>query len=213
MFEKPVVGLDMRISYSVKPERNKISIITRLNNKSRVLIVRLISSACTLMILASIGCSNSKNQSERETFVPTEFEVPLELEQASFRLRPIRQSDARLDYEAVMASATQLRLQFGGDWPAEDFSIEENREQLAIHEKQFLDRSAFVYTVLRPDEKEILGCVYIYPGEKNDVDATVTYWVRESESADALRFELFKALDAWLQTDWPFQTVEFDGIR
>ena len=76
-----------------------------------------------------------------------------------------------------------------------------------------MDRSAFVYTVLRPDEKEILGCVYIHPAEIEDVDATVTYWVRESESADALRFELFKALDAWLQTDWPFQTVEFGGIR
>ena len=175
--------------------------------------IRLISFACIPVILVFTGCRDSKHHSERETFVPSEFKIPLELEHTSFRLRPIRQSDARLDYEAVMASAPQLRRQFGGDWPAENFSIEENREQLAIHEKQFSDRSAFVYTMLRPDEKEILGCVYIHPAEIEDVDATVTYWVRESESADALRFELFKALDAWLQTDWPFQTVEFGGIR
>ena len=153
--------------------------------------IRLISFACIPVILVFIGCRDSKHHSEREVFVPSEFKIPLVLEHKSFRLRPIRQSDARLDYEAVMARAPQLRLQFDGDWPAEDFSIEENRAQLAIHEQQFLDRSAFVYTVLRPDEKEILGCVYIHPAEKENVDATVTYWVRQSESADALGFELF----------------------
>ncbi len=65
----------------------------------------------------------------------------------------------------------------------DDFSIEENRNQLAIHEQQFVSRTAFVYTVLRPDEsKSLLGCVYICPNESKDFDAIVTYWIRETET-------------------------------
>ena len=164
-----------------------------------------------VVVFLLLGCNKARNPNRHSKFVPPDFNVPVVLEHARFKLRPIRQADARLDFEAVMSSAKQLRIQFDGSWPNDDFSIEENRNQLGIHEEQFVNRLAFVYTVLRPDESQVLGCVYIYPDETRDVDAIVTYWVRETETFGELSQKLGSALKVWVKNEWPFQTVKFDG--
>lgn len=163
-----------------------------------------------LMIVVS-GCNKSENKHNRPDFVSEGFDVPVLLEHAQFTLRPIQQSDARLDYEAVMASAQQLRSQFESSWPEDDFSIEENQKQLGIHEQQFADRSAFVFTVLQPDESRVLGCVYIVPAETKDNDVVVKYWVRQSEADGELPKNLRRELEAWLKKRWPFRTAKFEG--
>ncbi len=164
-----------------------------------------------VVILMLAGCNKSNQQPIQLTFVPPDFNLPVVYEHARFRLRPIRQTDAQLDFEAVVSSAQRLRIQFDGSWPDDDFSIEENRNQLAIHEQQFVSRTAFVYTVLRPDESKVLGCVYICPNESKDFDAIVTYWIRETETVGDFPRELASALKAWLRNEWPFETVRFNG--
>ncbi len=168
---------------------------------------------CGFMIVISLmlACDKAKNQNRLSIFVAPDFSVPVVLECPRFKLRPIRQTDARLDYEAVMSSVQKLRIQFGDNWPTDDFSIEENQNQLAIHEQQFVNQMAFVYTVLRPDESQVLGCVYIHPDETRDFDAIVTYWVRETEADGDLPQKLRGALETWLKKEWPFQTVKLDG--
>ena len=48
-----------------------------------------------------------------------DFHAPEELRTDEFLLRPILESDAALDYEAVMASREYLRTWEGTGWPAE----------------------------------------------------------------------------------------------
>lgn len=160
-----------------------------------------------------LRCNKTKDQNGLATFVPNDFVVPVQLLDSAFLLRRIRQSDARLDHEAVMSSAAQLRVQFNDGWPADDFTVTENQEQLAIHEKQFADRVAFVYTILRPDESQVLGCVYIVPDESGECDASLQYWVRTSEVGGELPQRVRKTLEDWLKTHWPFESARIEGTQ
>ncbi len=47
-----------------------------------------------------------------------------------FVLRPVTVDDAEADHAAVMDAQTQLRLWSQSDWPADDFTVEENRADL-----------------------------------------------------------------------------------
>ena len=89
--------------------------------------------------------------------------APTELRTDEFLLRPILASDAALDYEAVMASKEYLRPWEQSGWPADDFTVDANREDLRKLERWHADGERFTYTVLNPTETQCLGCVYILP--------------------------------------------------
>ena len=124
----------------------------------------------------------------------------------------LRASDARADYEAVMASADRLRAGSPHGWPRPGFTLEENLADLERHEAEFRDRQAFAYTVLAPDGSSVLGCVYINPPEDPSPDgkpvADVYLWVRD-EHHPALTRELYEAVAAWLRSSWPFVRVRW----
>jgi len=142
-------------------------------------------------------------------FVPSDFPVPDGLAHPSFRLRMLAASDAEADYDAVMASQARLRAGSPHGWPRAGFTLEENRADLVRHEQEFHDRAAFAYTVLSPEESEVLGCVYINPTESEDAhDAEVYMWVRD-EHHPSLTALLFNAVDDWLRQDWPFGSVRY----
>lgn len=183
----------------------------------------------SLAICLNLGCVNSngelpeqrnatQNQNEQdeilgqvareEVWMPRDFEVPLEWKRSEFMLRPLVESDVDADFAAVMESKLQLRELFGGDWPPDDFTREQNLEDLKVHERAFNDRESFAYTVLTLDGTRVLGCVYIHPAENSD--AQVVFWVRTAE-LDKLEAVLFAALKEWLVTDWPFIQVAFPG--
>ena len=82
-----------------------------------------------------------------QKFVPDDFEVPASLETEYFRLRMLSVDDVEKDYEAVMESRDLLHKMFGGPWPREGFTLEENLKDLQRHQEEFLDRKAFAYTV------------------------------------------------------------------
>ena len=118
-------------------------------------------------------------------------------------------ADAEADYQAVMASQIRLRAGSPHGWPREGFTLEENLADLVRHEQEFHDREAFAYTMVSPDESEVLGCVYINPTDAGDKDDAQAYmWVRD-EHHERLTGTLFREVDAWLKRDWPFTSVRY----
>ncbi|MEM7709044.1 MAG: hypothetical protein AAF358_26080, partial [Pseudomonadota bacterium] len=137
----------------------------------------------------------------RSELVPLDFAVPKTLEHSKFRLEPLTQIYAEADYEAVMASGSELRQLFGGDWPSPDFTLDANRQDIATHEEQASARKAFTYTVLAPAGESVEGCVYVIPAEDPGFDVAVFYWTRtDGALADA---ELAEVLSVWFQDVWP----------
>lgn len=144
-------------------------------------------------------------------FVPTEFAVPSELSTANFTLRMLSIDDVEKDYEAVTSSAERLsRVWPDSGWPA-GLTLRQNLIDLGWHEKEFQNRSSFAYTVVAPDESQVLGCVYFYPTEKVGYDTEVFLWVREGEVANDLDQALFEVVQQWLASDWPFENPAYPG--
>jgi len=145
--------------------------------------------------------------------------APAGLSTAHLRLQPLRVSDVERDYDAVMSSRAALRRWSQSTWPAEDFTLAENRDDLERHEREHEAGEAYTYTVLAPDSERCVGCVYIAPlrpeeeallgdaaGERC---ARVTFWVREAEIAHDLDRRLFEALHEWFDAAWKFDGVVF----
>lgn len=151
--------------------------------------------------------------------------VPTGLKTADFILRPIVASDAELDYEAVMESKDFLREWSQSTWPADDFTVEANREDLATMEKRRADGAAFDYTIMTPDQTECLGCVYVFPPDVKwfsgadvtevgadrwaECDAMVYFWVRKASVSDDLDRSVLDALLDWFEHEWGFENPVF----
>lgn len=154
-------------------------------------------------------------------FYPENAAVPERLRTEEFLIRPLRATDVKLDYDAVITSRTELFLRSDGAWPREGFTLEENLADLIRHEQEHDDRVAFTYTVMNPAETECLGCIYINPLRRliqsmgvsvehiPDESAYVTFWVRESRLQDNLDRRWLQALISWFQTAWAFSQVTF----
>jgi RimJ/RimL family protein N-acetyltransferase len=139
-------------------------------------------------------------------------------------VRPLSVSDAEADYEALMSSRESLRVWEQGEWPSDDFTLEENRSDLKEHEDDHAAGRAFTYTVTDPANEKCLGCVYLYPlgsvlrtmgagdadvEDVGDYEAYVTFWVRESQLAGGLERRLLQGLIDWLDRDWAFRRIAF----
>ena len=144
-------------------------------------------------------------------FVPTEFAVPRELSTENFTLRMLSIDDVEKDYEAVTSSTERLKKVWpDSGWPA-GLTLRQNLIDLGWHEKEFKNRTSFAYTMVAPDESQVLGCVYFYPTDKAGYDAEVFLWVRESTVADNLDEALFEVVQHWLASDWPFENPAYPG--
>ena len=150
-------------------------------------------------------------------FYPASAPVPEEMRTNRLLLRPLRATDAALDYEAVMSSAEQLRHWSQRGWPADDFTLAQNLGGLQGHEREHYAREAFTFTVLSPHGTRCLGCVYIMPleGQAGPLcagaayPANVGFWVRTSEVANDLDRHLLATLREWLQTAWAFDGIVY----
>lgn len=145
---------------------------------------------------------------KKSPFVPEVFKFPPVVETERFRLRMLSVDDVEKDYEAVMETQEFFHSR-GSTWPREGFTIEENLADLERHQQEFLDRKAFAYTVVSLDEARVLGCVYINPTEREDADAVVYMWVRQSEYDQGLDPVLFQTIKEWLEASWPFSAVAY----
>lgn len=82
-------------------------------------------------------------------FVSEDFVVPLRVEQADYRLRPLTVTDVVHDYEAVMSSKESPRRIFCEDnatWPDDTMTQQENYHDLERYQKDFEQRNGFTYS-------------------------------------------------------------------
>jgi hypothetical protein len=114
-----------------------------------------------------------------------------------------------------MASIDRIRATpgfSGRSWPHE-MSLEDNLRDLEQHAQDFAGRRGFTYTVLSAGTGDVIGCVYIYPphgqepGGAGGRRAAVSSWVRGDRAT--LDQVLHDAVLAWLERDWPFDSIEY----
>ncbi|HXW45892.1 MAG TPA: N-acetyltransferase [Streptosporangiaceae bacterium] len=152
-----------------------------------------------------------------EPFVPEDFAVPDGLMAAEFRLAPLGPQHNEADYAAWMGSINHIRATPGfpdGSWPRE-MSLSDNLRDLERHAQDFAERRGFTYTVLSTSTGDVIGCVYIYPASGRDSGdyaegrrhASVQSWVRAD--CAALDPVLYHAVLAWLERDWPFDSIRY----
>jgi hypothetical protein len=79
----------------------------------------------------------------------------------------------------------------------------------------------YTYTVMKADETEVLGCIYLLSNDDrmyrtavvtshdgtdlSSVDATVSFWVRVSTWEDGFERTLLAAVLEWLRDDWSLE--------
>jgi hypothetical protein len=147
-----------------------------------------------------------------QLFVPADFAVPSGLTAGEMRLEPLGPQHNAADYAAWTTSTSHIQATPGfpwGNWPHE-MSLAENLSDLERHAQDFAGRRGFTYTVLSTATGDVIGCVYIYPppGQNQDPrSAAVRSWVRADQAA--LDPVLYHAVRAWLERDWPFDTIQY----
>jgi hypothetical protein len=135
--------------------------------------------------------------------VPDGFEVPLGLEHARFRLRKLTIDDVVKDFEAINERVDHE----GVPQPPFVDTVPLNLVDLGWHQKEFELRRSFAYTVVAPDESQVLGCVYLNPSETHD--ARIKLWVRRSAFEAGLDPVLEATVREWVASSWPFERVTF----
>ena len=163
---------------------------------------------CIIAIVLSITTFSQTNP-----FVPSDFKIPDTLENKYFRIRMLTVNDVVKDYDAVMTSIDHLRGVFGpiSKWPSKDLTLEQDLIDLGWHQKEFQRRSSFTYTVVTLDESKVIGCLYIFPTNKSDFNASITMWVRTSVLDAGLDTILFNSVKQWISREWPFNKVAYPG--
>ena len=152
-----------------------------------------------------------------ELFVPVDFAAPDALIAEEFRLAPLGPQHNEADYAAWTSSMDHIRATPGfrdGSWP-HDMSLADNLRDLERHAHDFAERRGFTYTVLSTSTGDVIGCVYIYPASGHEPSggtegrrrASVRSWVR----ADCAVLDpvLHDAVLAWIQREWPFDSIEY----
>ncbi len=149
---------------------------------------------------------------DRSRFYPLDAAVPHGVLTEQLRLEPLTTRHGALDYAAVILSRTMLRTWSGSDWPADDFTLDDNLSDLARHEREHQERLAFTYTVLSPDGKSCLGCVYLVPNtvallEPRAMDALARFWLAAPLAGSGLDGLLLSTLRRWLRDEFAFGRV------
>lgn len=141
------------------------------------------------------------------SFVPDDFDPPATFAGDGFRLEPLGPQHNERDHEAWMSSIVWIQSTPGydrdADWPVA-MNLESNLKDLEMHARHFTERSGFTYSIL--DGDDVIGCLYIYPGE-GTCDASIRSWVRASRSE--MDLPVYLAVSAWVGRSWPFVSPEY----
>jgi RimJ/RimL family protein N-acetyltransferase len=173
------------------------------------------STAAQTSAAPSSAASASAEAPWSKAFVP-----PTTLDTARVHLEPLHPKHTELDLAAFLSSVAHLRRTLHwGDWPSADYTFEKNRADLERHWREFQDREAYAFTVQSSDRSRCVGCIYINPprrsGERSgpldeqSTEASIAFWVIESELANGLDRHVMQSLLDWIERDWPFTTVNF----
>ena len=151
------------------------------------------------------------------SWLPEDFEHPVRADLPTGQhLRPIRADDVDVDFPAVMGSRDRLWRIYGEawGWPPATMTVEEDRADLARHEREIAAHESFNYALLDEDETVLLGCVYVDPSEKAadaDADAEVSWWVVDRLVGTEVERALDAFVPAWLAERWPLRRPRYVG--
>jgi hypothetical protein len=123
-----------------------------------------------------------------DPFVPTDFEVPVQVDADGFKLVPLGPDLVDVDYVAYMSSIEHLQQTFtrSTSWPREGITDEEAMLDMETEEGRFLARESFAYGVLTPDGSRERGSLYVRPSPVEGYDAVVMLWVTKAITMRAL---------------------------
>lgn len=157
-----------------------------------------------LLLLAAVSACHG-------AWLPSDFSPPEGPRADRFFLRLLTVADAQADYEAVAESRDIIhRVLLSDRWPPAEFTVSDDRREIAWEERQARRRRSFTYAVLSPTGDRILGSVHVNPGVGGP-DAAVFLWVRRTACEEGLASMLERTTRAWISSDWPFQWVVFPG--
>jgi hypothetical protein len=114
----------------------------------------------------------------------------------------------------VMASRERLWSIYGAawGWPPTTMTYEEDRADLARHEREIAAHESFNYALLNLHETELLGCVYVDPPEKAGADAEISWWVVDDLVGSDLAAALDLLVPRWIAKVWPFPRPRLVGV-
>jgi len=150
------------------------------------------------------------------SWLPETFEHPERADlDTGHHLRPIRAADTELDHPAVMGSQKRLWVRYGEawGWPPPTMTVQQDRDDLARHEREIAAHESFNYAVFDAAESELLGCVYLdppEPGSPPGTDAVSSWWVVDAHAGGALEAALDTFVPRWLADVWGFRAVVFE---
>jgi hypothetical protein len=148
------------------------------------------------------------------TWLPEDFEHPLRVDlPTGHHLRPMGAADTEIDFPAVMGSRERLWTIYGEawGWPPAHMTVEQDRDDLAHHERETAAHESFLYGLFEDDEAELLGCVYVDPPTKTgDVGAEVSWWVVDRLVGSDLERGFDAFVPRWL-AGWPMARPRYVG--
>lgn len=131
--------------------------------------------------------------------------LPEPLRTPSFVLEPLAEAHAALDYAALMSCRARLRRELAwAAWPPVGFTLEDNRIDLRQHYAEFVNHEAFAYTVLAPDRRRCLGCVYLEPCAEAD-GGQLSYWL--VDEALGMESTFLEAVLSWVHGHFGLRRV------
>jgi len=130
-----------------------------------------------------------------------DVDLPRFAELPGFRLTPLSPEAVEEDYQAVVSSAGVLTGLFGSDWPL-GLTLEDNRIDLAWHDREFTARRSFAW-IVRDADGSYLGCAYIYPEIGMRGRAEIVTWIRDRPDRHVLGAALQGQLNAWFDAVLP----------
>lgn len=90
-------------------------------------------------------------------------------------------------------------------------TYEQDRDDLARHEREIEAHESFNYAVFNAEETALLGCVYIDPPEKPGADAEISWWVVDELVGTDVEQSLDAFVPTWIEREWPLQRPRYVG--
>ncbi len=148
--------------------------------------------------------------------VPDRFEVPTRIEVEGVILAPIGLASWVKDVHAVR-HVREYMIQNPG-LEILNPGLELPGDMLfGLSDACYLDklwrlRASFTYGIMTPDEREELGCLYVYGTRKLGYEAEVVSWVR-SDDLRELGEKIYQFAESWVPEQWPFEAITWPGRK
>ena len=172
------------------------------------------------MLVLMTGCaagtadvSGPASTVEAPAFIAPDFDPPVLVETADFKLVPLSPELTEIDYQAYMSSIDHLQRTFtrSTNWPHDGLTLDDALVDMQTEQRRFAARESFAYAVLTPDGSREIGSVYVQPSPVAGYDAVVRMWVTRSDFDRGFDPELYSWVQGWIASDWPFENVVYPG--